>query len=642
MREGSPVRKVLKWVFRGIVAVIVLGFATLFIAAQVTVLPGERATPSGLQRNQALFVEMRDGVRIAIDVWLPEDYETGQELPTMLYMTRYWRADAVGPLQRAAIGLGLAGTGDLPIFPARAFNEAGYAFIQVDARGTGASFGHREIEFSPEEVRDYGEIAQWITEQDWSNDTVGAIGISYNGNTAELIAANEHPAVRAVAPLYNDFDPQYGLVQPGGAFNAYLDRWGAAVGRQDANDICALTSQSGIMCWLTKLWTPGVKPVDEDTNDSLLAAAVEAHSANTPVAEGFSNVAYREDPFGESGLSIGDVAPYGLRSEIEGSGVPMQLWLGWLDAATTDGALSRYLTFSNAQQLIIGPYSHGGFRDTDPFADPGRPVAPATPDQWAEMIAFFDRQLPQDAPPPPPSSIRYYTLGSGEWRETDVWPPRGLTPETLYFAEDGALSEELPSSTAGSDPYTVDFDVTTGEHTRWHTNMGGGDVVYPDQAEMDARRLTYTTAPLSADLEITGSPIVTLYVSSTTTDGVFHAYLEAVAPDGRVTYITEGVLRAIHRRISDDEPPYAQLGPYHSFLQADAEPMVPGEVTEVAFNLFATSVVIPEGSQLRIALAGADRSMFKPWPQDATPEWTIHRDSVRPSRIEFLSATRED
>lgn len=633
--------KIFKWIGLSLLGLVIMIALAVTVSSFTTKLPGEKATPSGLPRNQALYVEMRDGVRIAIDVWLPEDYEAGDALPTMLYMTRYWRAQEVGPLQRGLIGLGIAPTGDLPIFPARAFNAAGYAFIQVDARGSGASFGSRPIEFSPDEVADYGELAEWITNQDWSNGAVGAIGISYNGNTAELLASTGHPAVRAVAPLYSDFDPQYGLVQPGGAFNAYLDHWGRTVGLQDENNVCALMDMSGVLCWALKLWAPGVKPVDADTDGALLAAAVAAHRKNTPVAEGFSKVEYRDDVFGDGPYGIGDTAPYALKDRIEASNVPMHLWVGWLDAATVEGALARYQTFSNQQELIIGPYSHGGFADTDPFADPALPPSPSTPDQWKEMIAFFDRELAEPAPTGAANSIRYYTLGSGEWRTTDVWPPAGLEDRTFYFGADGALVETAPADAEAFDPYTVDFDVTTGEHTRWHTNMGLGDVVYPERSEMDARMLVYTSAPLPADLEITGAPVIDLHVASTSADGVFHAYLEAVSPEGEVTYVTEGVLRAIHRKISDGEPPYAQQGPYHTFLRADAEPMVPGEVAQVPFHLYPTSVLIPEGWRVRIALAGADASMFKPWPADETPEWRVQRTAEHPSRVVLPSRWRD-
>jgi len=60
-------------------------------------------------------------------------------------------------------------------------NQQGYAELLVDARGSGASFGSRRIEWSPEEITDYGEIVDWMVEQPWSNGRVGAFGVSYDG-----------------------------------------------------------------------------------------------------------------------------------------------------------------------------------------------------------------------------------------------------------------------------------------------------------------------------------------------------------------------------------------------------------------------------------------------------------------------------
>jgi hypothetical protein len=167
------------------------------------------------------------------------------------------------------------------------------------------------------------------------------------------------------------------------------------------------------------------------------------------------------------------------------------------------------------------------------------------------------------------------------------------------------------------------------------------DVVYPDRAEEDAKLLTYTSAPLETDVEITGSPIVTLYVASTETDGAFHVYLEDVAPDGRVTYITEGILRAIHRQVSEEEPLYEGSGPHRSFKRADAEPLVPGEVAEIRFNLYATSVLIKKGHRIRIAIAGHDGSMFARYPAEGTPVLTVQRNSVYPSHVELPMMIRE-
>ena len=49
--------------------------------------------------------------------------------------------------------------------------------------------------------------------------------------------------------------------------------------------------------------------------------------------------------------------------------------------------------------------------------------------------------------------------------------------------------------------------------------MGGGDVIYPDRRKEDDKLLTYTSAPLTSDVRITGTPIVTVHMSTTATDG---------------------------------------------------------------------------------------------------------------------------
>ena len=102
-----------------------------------------------------------------------------------------------------------------------------------------------------------------------------------------------------------------------------------------------------------------------------------------------------------------------------------------------------------------------------------------------------------------------------------------------------------------------------------------------------------------------------------------------------MTYITEGLLRSIHHPVSQEEPPYTHLGPYHSFKEADAAALVPGEITEISFNLYATSVLIEQGHSLRVAIAGADADTFERIPASGTPVWTIYRDQIHPSYIDL-------
>jgi putative CocE/NonD family hydrolase len=580
-------------------------------------------------RNQSVYVTMQDGVRIALDVWLPEGLEEGEPIPTLMQATRYWRA-----MQHTSGRIEDDNRYEL----ANRVNDAGYAFVFIDARGSGASFGWRAYERSVEEATDYGEVVDWIIEQPWASGLVGAFGISYAGNTAELLAINKHPAVKAIAPLFNDFDNFGHLAFPGGAFTAgTLERWGNTVDRMDRNALCELRQVSGSDCdELRSTWL-GVKPVDADTDGALLEQAIREHARNVHVFEAASGYQFRDDPWGEGGVvNAGYLgSPAGHLPAIEESGVAMFIRAGWQDAATVNGALGRYMTIDNTQQVYIGPWDHGANRDADQFNPDDTPVFPPTDTQFAQMFGFFDRYLKAGGEPVE-SSVTYYTLGADRWTTTASWPPEGFTDETWYLSGNASLTTIEPTGN-GADDYEVDFDVTTGRHNRWFTNNGGGgDVVYGDRREMDRRLLTYTSAPFEQDRQITGHPIVTLFVRSTHDDGLFIAYLEDVAPDGRVTYITEGQLRGIMRKIADEPPLYRKTGPHHSQLRADAMPLVPGEVAELTFELWATSVLIKKGHSLRIAIAGADKDTFAHYPMDGgTPTITVERNARHPSRIDL-------
>ncbi len=579
-------------------------------------------------RLQALHIEMRDGVKIAVDVWLPAGLEPGARIPTVMRATRYWRAVDLVDAQLED---------DRNYRAADRFNAAGYAVVVVDARGSGASFGTRRYELSRDEVSDYGEVADWIVAQPWSNGRIGAYGGSYEGNTAEMLAVNMRPAVKAVAPLFNDFDNFGQLVFPGGILTVgFLEGWSRAVGQMDRNDVCALYGRNGAECEALKHRVTGVKPVDADTDRALLAAAVSEHAANTPPYEAALEYEYRDDPFGPNGET--DVgykrSPCAYLPQIEASGVAMLIRVGWLDAATVNGALGRYNSIGNPQQVVIGPWDHGARNNADPFMPADAPVEHTQEEHNAQLLEFFDAFLTENGSREIDAGITYYTLGAGEWKTTDVWPPEGFESRRWYFAEGGGLSIERPESEQGADSYTIDYEATTGTHNRWYTNGGAGDVVYPDRAEEDEKLLTYTSAPMERDVEITGHPLVTLYVSSTHTDGAFIVYLEDVAPDGWVTYITEGQLRATMRRVTDEPPLYHKYGPHRSELRADAMPLVPGELAELTFDLWATSVLIKQGHRIRVAIAGADADTFLRYPRDGgEPTITVSRSSLYPSSI---------
>ncbi|MCX5770047.1 MAG: CocE/NonD family hydrolase [Candidatus Hydrogenedentes bacterium] len=604
----------------------------LVVLGLVVEMPGEKRTPAGYARNESQYLTMRDGVRIAIDVWYPPRLAREERIPAVMRATRYWRAAETRFPYRILYGLGRAEP--LGLREAVGFNEAGYALVTVDVRGSGASFGQRPIEYSPDETADLGEVADWITGQPWSNGNVGTYGVSYDGNTAELAAVPNSPVVKAVAPQYNDFDPLMYLAMPGGVFDSgFIRAWNNGNQALDANDLPGAMEATGFSRLMLRALFRGVKAVDEDRGRVLLAEAVAGHKT-ADLYTGLLQRTYRDDAVAQTGQTAEQISPYGLKKEIEGSGVPMYVWVSWMDAGTVDGALSRYLTFSNPQKVIIGAWSHGGEHDADPFRPADAPPDPPVSTQLGMLLAFFDRHL-KDPPALPGREIRYYVMGSGQWKTTPTWPPAGVTPQRWYFQADHGLAPGSPEINSGADAYTVDYAATTGPTNRWHTQLAGDDVVYPDRALEDRKLLAYTSALLQTDTEITGTPLVTLYVSSTASDGACHVYLEDVAPDGRVTYVTEGMLRALHRKVSEAPPPYVQLGPYHTFARADGQYLVPGEIAELRFSLYTTSVLIKKDHRIRVAIAGHDASMFARYPETGTPVLTLYRSSLQASSIEL-------
>jgi putative CocE/NonD family hydrolase len=616
-----------------------LGIVGLLLLAKTAAArqPGEGKPQAGLSQSRSLYVRMHDGVEIAVSVYLPRALKPNERVPVLMRTTRYWREPEKSWMLKMLLGLRLVRSHLFVDQQVKYFNERRFAVLLVDARGSGASGGHRALEFSPAEVADMGEVAAWAAVQSWSSGHVGTFGISYEGNTAELAAVPNQAAIRAVMPLYDTFDNSENEGERGVALRSLLHEWSDEVAALDRDDVCGALDVKGWRCWIVRHMVPGVRPVDGDIHRKHLKVLLQQHN-NPHYIDAIDKLEFYDDTLTtEAGtFSLGDISPSGLRAKIEASKVPMMVWEGWLDGSDSDGTLIRYQTFSNPQAAVIGPLSHGGEFNIDPFAPKHKPPVPTTEEQFRMEADFFDQALRNGTSEPIESSIRYYTMGEGKWHTTKIWPPAGVSMERLYFADHSVLNRAAPLATNASDSYTVDFTASTGKRTRWHTGFGGGDVVYSDRADQDRKLLVYTSAPLDDNVEISGSPILTLEISSTTSDGAIHAYLEDVSPEGRVTYLDEGIFRVIDRKEVDPTSlPYEPLGPAHSFLRKDAEPLVTGQPTRIRFSLYATSILIRKGHRIRVSLAGADADVYQRYPAEGTPTWTVYREAQRASFVEL-------
>ncbi len=573
-------------------------------------------------RNQAVYIEMPDGVRVAAEIWLPNDLAAGEGIPTIISFTRYWRAPAFDPpITETPPGL------------AR-LNRAGYAAVVVDNRGSGASFGSRATEFSVCETRDFKPVVDWIASQPWSNGRVATIGVSYAGNTAENATYVPSPALKAAVPRFTDFDLYTSILFPGGLRNDIIVlEWGAGVKRLDNNFVPEGDWGGGGEGSRRLL---GVKPVDADIERTLLAEAIAQHANNMDVAATFSAVHFRDEfPMGNS-LDDGcesSVSPNQFKAAVETNQIPAFHWGSWMDAGTAAGVLARFASYDAPARYVIGAWTHGAGFDANPFKPEDTPVEPSVDEQYEQIFEFLAPYLVGEDPAPLPApELVYFTMGENAWKRTTTWPPAGSGQQTWYLGSGGSLQRDAPRA-SGADQYEVDFEVGSGDKTRWTTQLGGTDVFYGDRAEADRHLLTFTSPPLEDDLEITGHPVVELFLASTHRDGIIITYLESVDPSGKVTMIAEGQLRLIHRKVSNEEPPYPIFGPYHTFRRQDASPMVPGETVRIGFALLPTSVLIPKGHALRLALAGHDQDTFTRIPEVGTPTITVHRGRMYPSAI---------
>ena len=545
------------------------------------------------QTRTSHFITMPDGVNLAADVYFPENC-AGEELPVFVQFERFWRSSVDKKDKDTSTIIGLD----------KFFSEHRYIIMIVDTRGTGASFGTRQSEYSPIQLMDSKTVLDWIVLQSWCDGNIGSYGMSYTGTTAELLCATQHPALKAVIPGWSDFDLYRSPARPYGMLaSKFINNWGLYVHLLDRNRSLIIRSS--------------VNPILEDS----LKPALKEHKDNPKVHKYTRSSDFSDDAL--SGFDYEECSVIHWQKEIEASGVPMFVVASWMDAGTAEGTIQRLEHFSNPQNVLLMATAHGGWCNADPFfvSDSFIYPQPLYGEQSQMMLTFLDYHLKgeqngvDDWP-----LIRYHNLGDTTFKESNDWPIPGTIEKKWYFGVENSLNDSR-SDTLWHDDYKVDFKVQTSKYNRWTTQMEGPVTELNDRNEMDERMLVYTSEPVLEDVQITGTPEVTLWLSSTHEDGVVLMYLEDADENGKSTYITEGGLRLIHRKIADSTDSTFNL---HTFKREDALHMVPDQIEEITLRLLPTSVKIKAGHSIRIAIAGADKAIFNKCPKRGKPTMTIH------------------
>ena len=524
--------------------------------------------------HNSQYISMRDGTKLAATILRPAINGKAVETPHPVIWegtTSRGRRSPDGTLWLLAESSWGMEPGELSLLDTVKF---GYVLVQVERRGQGASMGSMRGYHSWTESLDAYDITEWLAAQSWSDGNIGVFGCSNTGEAAMHAPTAMSPHLKSVfAGCYN-WNKYDGFLRGG-----ILANWGTG---PQSNPISA---------GLTAI------PVDEDKNESMLKEAIRQHEAQTILLTLWKSMPYRnswselvESRFWQEG----SVSPY--QDAIERTNVAVYTFGGWYDDFRREGFIA-FSNLHNPSKLIIGPWGHC---QSDGF------------DMNLERLRFFDYWLKgidngiMNEPP-----ITYYTVNAPEetaWRTTTQWPLPGEKPTNYYLGSDRSLSTTAPGSTGGTDNYTVNYDVDC------PNPVGMGQTCV-----LDEKGITYTSSVLPENLQLTGHPVLHLWVASTAADGNFFAYIEDVAPNGSVSIVTDGRLKGSLRALGT--PPYTYLGlPWHRSFEEDAMPFKPGEPTELIFDCLPLSHVFKSGHRIRLTITGADprekdRTQFSPPPK---------------------------
>jgi len=544
------------------------------------------------RESSSQYITVRDGTKLAALIIRPakDGKVVSTPLPVIWMHERYHREDVF----------------DWPWL--RTVLKYGYVIVSVDVRGSGASFGTWRGAFSPEETRDAYDITEWLAAQPWSNGNIGMYGRSYRGIAQFMAASTAPPHLKAIFPEMAEFD-HYSFFYTGGVFrDDFVRQWGLMVKKLDTDGL----------------------PVTEDTNQAMLQEALKEHAANPDMYAMYSPLQYRDSVSAMTGMQIYNVnnaASY--LKEIRSSGVPVYIWEGWNDMFPRD-ALLWYSNLTNPRKIVMGPWAHPEIGSLDLGLEQLRWF-----DYWLKGI---DNGVMSEAP------IYYYTLGDGPksgWHSAWQWPLPNQKLTNYYFdgtrsgsvdsVNDGTLSPASPPTTAGVDDYVVNYSTTTGQVTRWTAGYKVVSPAYPTMMFNDEKGLTYSTSPLPAEVEVTGHPVVHLWVTSSAKDGDFFAYLEDVSPASYSKYLTEGVLRASHRALFPAS--FNNLGlPFHRSNAADIADL-PDQPVELVLDLLPTSYVFDAGHRIRVTITCADKDNALTPQLDPPPTIHLYRGADHASYI---------
>ena len=555
------------------------------------------------------MIPMRDGVRIAADVYRPKD--TSKKYPTVFVRTPYnfnfWDVRNGVPRDMSS--------------PLDAVKR-GYAYVLMNERGHFFSEGNYDILGPP--LTDGDDELNWIAKQPWSNGKVGLIGCSSTAEWQLAVAALGNPALAAIIP--QGFGAGVGRVAPyweqgnwyrGGAVQMLFIAWLYGEQNQLRPSFPPNTSQEDLIR-ASRMFdlAPQMPPVDWSKALRHLPV-MDIYKA----IDGPRGVFADEMPVDTQGSMIkrtpNDPAWYrgGLWHDNMRINVPGFWFMSWYDvsvgpnlAAYNHVRKTASPEIANQQYAVIAPTLHCAYRRATENTIVGeRSMGDARLNYDELTWGWFDRFLKGDKNEILQSmpKVRYFTMGMNKWQASDTWPPKGAQPLTFYLSSggkantlngDGMLVTAPPATDS---PDKFDYDPMNPVPSYGGNVCCTGNAIQGgafDQRKTEERNdvLVYSTEPLKEGIELSGPITVTLYVSSDVKDTDFTVKLLDVYPDGRAYNLDETIQRMRYRNGYDQPPAWIE----------------PGKVFKFTFQPMTTSNYFDVGHRIRIEISSSNFPRF--------------------------------
>jgi hypothetical protein len=550
--------------------------------------------------DQKVMVPMRDGIRLATDIYRPKNVE---KAPIIFSRTPYnfnsWR------------------DGEQNYRTAKQAYEAvkrGYAFVVQNERGRYFSEGSWDILGVP--LTDGFDAFTWMKDQPWSNGKIGTYGCSSTAEWQMAVAALDHPSHAAMVP----------------------QGYGAGVGRVGAYMEQGNWYRGGVEQLLFFSWLYGVehdkfKPriPEGATQEDLIRISrfydlapenpkmdMAESLKHLPIKDILQNINGKREIFDKMVVrKPNDPAWYtgGLYHDDMEIGVPSFWFTSWYDVSISPNLAlfnhvrnnSKDSEIRDNQYLVIAPTLHCRYtRATENTIVGQRSVGDARLNYDEQIFSWWDLWLKgesNDFKEKTPR-VQFYTMGSNQWQASEVWPPANTQMTSFYLNSNGDANTLYGSgSLSKTKPSKDESDSFVYDPMNPVSSLGGnvcctGNAVkggaYNQQA-METRQdiLVYTTDVLTEGVEISGFIESTLYVSSDAKDTDFTLKIIDVYPDGTAYNLDETIQRVRYREGYDKEV----------FMEE-------GEVYKVDLTPLSTSNYFKKGHRIRIEISSSNFPRF--------------------------------